>query len=128
MHEQQPHQALNDDALVLPLDTLLSALKHSLMPYDAAGVPAGRLSGLTAIVAREYGIPVVVGVVGAIDRIRTGQLVTVSLTLQAHARMEHCGRMTDATIKGRCRHESRTPTNRKYTGSPSRTQQRALAR
>jgi phosphoenolpyruvate-protein kinase (PTS system EI component) len=73
MHEQQPHQALNDDALVLLLDTLLSALKHSLMPYDAAG----RLSGLTAIVAREYGIPAVVGVVGAIDRIRTGQLVTV---------------------------------------------------
>jgi pyruvate,water dikinase len=33
-----------------------------------------------AIVAREYGIPAVVGVAGAIERIRTGQLVTVDGT------------------------------------------------
>ena len=30
-----------------------------------------------AIVAREYGIPAVVGVTGAIEHIRTGQLITV---------------------------------------------------
>lgn len=33
-----------------------------------------------AIVAREYGIPAVVGVAGAIERIRTGQLITVDGT------------------------------------------------
>ncbi len=33
-----------------------------------------------AIVAREYGIPAVVGVAGAIERMRTGQLVTVDGT------------------------------------------------
>ncbi len=38
-------------------------------------------------------------------------------TLQANARMVHCGRMTDATRTDRCRHESRTPTSRRYTGS-----------
>jgi pyruvate,water dikinase len=33
-----------------------------------------------AIVAREYGIPAVVGVAGAIERIRSGQVVTVDGT------------------------------------------------
>ena len=30
-----------------------------------------------AVVAREYGIPAVVGVMGATDRIQTGQTITV---------------------------------------------------
>jgi pyruvate,water dikinase len=33
-----------------------------------------------AIVAREYGIPAVVGVTGATERIRTGQSITVDGT------------------------------------------------
>jgi pyruvate,water dikinase len=33
-----------------------------------------------AIVAREYGIPAVVGVAGAIERIHTGQSITVDGT------------------------------------------------